>query len=199
MVMQVEMKEVNMLEKVREEINVIDEQMKELFLKRMLCAKQVARIKEKTGGDVFVPERESLILQKRTKDIVPEFQEEYVAFLKHLMSICRKYEYQLLPQMQKKVIDMKLNETKLEETKLESQEKTSQVKITFTCEKEKSNLNLFLNMITLNKLQISSMNLTLENGRQKIIMVLDSSIAETNMQCLLCQLGKEAEDFQIIL
>lgn len=188
------MKEVNMLEKVREEINVIDEQMKELFLKRMLCAKQVARIKEKTGGDVFVPERESLILQKRTKDIVPEFQEEYVAFLKHLMSICRKYEYQLLPQMQKKVIDMKL-----EETKLESQEKTSQVKITFTCEKEKSNLNLFLNMITLNKIQISSINLTLENGRQKIIMVLDSSIAETNMQCLLCQLGKEAEDFQIIL
>lgn len=69
----------------------------------------------------------------------------------------------------------------------------------FTCEKEKSNLNLFLNMITLNKIQISSMNLTLENGRQKIVMVLDSSIEETGMQCLICQLGKEAEDFQIIL
>lgn len=186
--------EVNMLEKVRGEINAIDEQMKELFLRRMLCAKKVARIKEKTGGDVFVPERESLILQKTTKDIVPEFQEEYVAFLKHLMSICRKYEYQLLPQMQKKVIDMKLKGQKLE-----SKDKNSQVKIMFTCEKEKSNLNLFLNMITLNKIQISSMNLTLENGRQKIVMVLDSSIEGTGMQCLICQLGKEAEDFQIIL
>lgn len=186
--------EVNMLEKIRGEINAIDEQMKELFLRRMLCAKKVAQIKEKTGGDVFVPERESLILQKTTKDIVPEFQEEYVAFLKHLMSICRKYEYQLLPQMQKKVIDMKLKGQKLE-----SKEKTSQVKIMFTCEKEKSNLNLFLNMITLNKIQISSMNLTLENGRQKIIMILDSSLEETGMQCLICQLGKEAEDFQIIL
>lgn len=186
--------EVNMLEKMRGEINAIDEQMKELFLRRMLCAKKVAQIKEKTGGDVFVPERESLILQKTTKDIVPEFQEEYVAFLKHLMSICRKYEYQLLPQMQKKVIDMKLKGQKLE-----SKEKTSQVKIMFTCEKEKSNLNLFLNMITLNKIQISSMNLTLENGRQKIIMILDSSLEETGMQCLICQLGKEAEDFQIIL
>lgn len=186
--------EVNMLEKIRGEINAIDEQMKELFLRRMLCAKKVAQIKEKTGGDVFVPERETLILQKTTKDIVPEFQEEYVAFLKHLMSICRKYEYQLLPQMQKKVIDMKLKGQKLE-----SKEKTSQVKIMFTCEKEKSNLNLFLNMITLNKIQISSMNLTLENGRQKIIMILDSSLEETGMQCLICQLGKEAEDFQIIL
>ena len=186
--------EVNMLEKIRGEINAIDEQMKELFLRRMLCAKKVAQIKEKTGGDVFVPERESLILQKTTKDIVPEFQEEYVAFLKHLMSICRKYEYQLLPQMQKKVIDMKLKGQKLE-----SKEKTSQVKIMFTCEKEKSNLNLFMNMITLNKIQISSMNLTLENGRQKIIMILDSSLEETGMQCLICQLGKEAEDFQIIL
>lgn len=186
--------EVNMLEKIRGEINAIDEQMKELFLRRMLCAKKVAQIKEKTGGDVFVPERESLILQKTTKDIVPEFQEEYAAFLKHLMSICRKYEYQLLPQMQKKVIDMKLKGQKLE-----SKEKTSQVKIMFTCEKEKSNLNLFLNMITLNKIQISSMNLTLENGRQKIIMILDSSLEETGMQCLICQLGKEAEDFQIIL
>lgn len=183
-----------MLEKVRQEINIIDEQMKELFLKRMLCAKKVAQIKENTGGDVFVPERETQILQKRTKDIVPELKEEYIAFLKHLMSICRKYEYQLLPQMQKKVIDMKLKEAK---SKL--QEETSQVKITFNCEKENSNLNLFLNMIILNKIQISSMNLTMENGRQKIVMVLDSSIMETKMQCLLCQLGKEAEDFQIIL
>lgn len=196
MIIQMEIKEVNvnMLEKVRQEINIIDEQMKELFLKRMLCAKKVAQIKEKTGGDVFVPERETQILQKRTKDIVPELKEEYIAFLKHLMSICRKYEYQLLPQMQKKVIDMKLKEAKLK-----LQEETSQVKITFNCEKENSNLNLFLNMIILNKIQISSMNLTMENGRQKIVMVLDSSIMETKMQCLLCQLGKEAEDFQIIL
>lgn len=88
---------------------------------------------------------------------------------------------------------------KLKEAKSKLQEETSQVKITFNCEKENSNLNLFLNMIILNKIQISSMNLTMENGRQKIVMVLDSSIMETKMQCLLCQLGKEAEDFQIIL
>lgn len=101
MIIQMEIKEVNvnMLEKVCQEINIIDEQMKELFLKRMLCAKKVAQIKEKTGGDVFVPEKETQILQKRTKDIVPELKEEYIVFLKHLMSICRKYEYQLLPQM----------------------------------------------------------------------------------------------------
>ena len=37
--------------------------------------------------------------------IDPEIQEEYKTFLRHLMSLCRKYEYELLPEMQEKGYD----------------------------------------------------------------------------------------------
>ena len=47
------------LEEIREEIDQIDQQMKALFLKRMDCARRVAETKARTGGDVYVAEREA--------------------------------------------------------------------------------------------------------------------------------------------
>ncbi len=41
-------------------------------------------------------------LKKEPTDVDPEIQEEYKTFLRHLMSLCRKYEYELLPEMQGK-------------------------------------------------------------------------------------------------
>ena len=92
------------LEEVRAGIDAVDTQMKPLFLKRMECGKHVAEVKAQTGGDVFVLERELEIIEKRATDVDPEIQEEYKTFLRHLMSLCRKYEYELLPEMQEKVM-----------------------------------------------------------------------------------------------
>ena len=92
------------LEEVRNEIDEIDTNMKPLFLRRMKCGKHVAEVKGQNGGDVFVLERELEIIEKRATDVDPEIQEEYKTFLRHLMSLCRKYEYELLPEMQEKVM-----------------------------------------------------------------------------------------------
>ena len=53
------------LEEIRKQIDAIDTQMKPLFLQRMECARYVAEEKEKTGGNVYVPEREREIIEKR--------------------------------------------------------------------------------------------------------------------------------------
>ena len=82
------------LEEVRNEIDEIDTNMKPLFLRRMTCGKHVAEVKGQNGGDVFVLERELEIIEKRATDVDPEIQEEYKTFLRHLMSLCRKYEYE---------------------------------------------------------------------------------------------------------
>ena len=82
------------LEEVRAGIDAVDTQMKPLFLKRMECGKHVAEVKAQTGGDVFVLERELEIIEKRATHVDPEIQEEYKTFLRHLMSLCRKYEYE---------------------------------------------------------------------------------------------------------
>jgi len=74
----------------------------------------------------------------------------------------------------------------------------TQVKIGFTCPKETSDLNLFVNMTKLNGIQIDAMNLMTENGIQKVTMTLDGKITDAGMRCLLCQIGKEAEEFRIL-
>ena len=181
------------LKEVRKTIDEIDTQMKPLFLQRMECGKHVAEAKAQTGGDVFVLERECEIIEKRSGDVKPEIQEEYRTFLRHLMSICRKYEYELLPQMQEKVIT-----AALKAAGVTAETEHSQVKIAFTCPKETSNLNLFLNMTKLNGITVDALNLTTEDGVQKITMILDGKVTEASMRCLLCQIGKEADDFQIV-
>ena len=181
------------LKEVRKTIDEIDTQMKPLFLQRMECGKHVAEAKAQTGGDVFVLERELEIIEKRAGDVKPEIQEEYRTFLRHLMSLCRKYEYELLPEMQEKVITAALTAAGVT-----AETEHSQVKIAFTCPKETSNLNLFLNMTKLNGITVDALNLTTEDGVQKITMILDGKVKDAAMRCLLCQIGKEADDFQIV-
>ena len=81
------------LEEARADIDAVDTQMKPLFLKRMECAKKVAEVKAQTGGDVFVLERELSIIEKRAGDVDKEVYDEYVTFLRHLMSVSRRYQY----------------------------------------------------------------------------------------------------------
>ena len=91
------------LDEIRVEIDAVDAQMKILFLKRMECSRHVAEIKAVTGSDVFAPERERSIIEKQTKD-VEEVCDEYVAFLRHLMSASRRFQYGILRDMQDQVL-----------------------------------------------------------------------------------------------
>ena len=56
------------LEEIRVEIDAVDTEMKPLFLRRMECSRQVAEAKEKSGGDVYVPEREKVVIGGRSSD-----------------------------------------------------------------------------------------------------------------------------------
>jgi len=179
------------LEEIRAEIDALDTQMKPLFLKRMECAKHVAETKAVTGGDVFVLERELAIIEKRASD-VEEVYDEYVAFLRHLMSVSRRYQYGILTVMQDAVL-----EAALSAAGLSGEEDHRQVEIGFSCKKDASDLNLYLNMAKLNGIAIDRMELHTVDGVQKVSMVLDGTVKDSNMRRLLCQLGKESENFEI--
>lgn len=77
------------LTEVRQRIDTVDNQMKELFNNRMECSKEVARVKLETGDDVFKPLREKEILEKFSTD------SQYKSFIKKVMQISRKYQYGL--------------------------------------------------------------------------------------------------------
>lgn len=179
------------LDEIRAEIDKVDTQMKPLFLKRMECARHVAQAKAVTGGDVFVLERELAIIEKRAQD-VEDVYDEYVAFLRHLMSVSRRFQYGILTGMQERVISESLRKAGLD-----AAQPHKQVEISFCRKKTASDLNLYLDMIKLNGILMDDLKLYTENGSQKVTMILDGNLKDTHLRQLLCQLGKEAENFAI--
>ncbi|MDE6904471.1 MAG: chorismate mutase [Lachnospiraceae bacterium] len=83
------------LEEIRKNIDAVDTQMRELFLKRMELSRQVAEEKKRTGAKVYVPKREEEVILCRAEGVT-ELAPEYRMFLKELMAISRTYQYSCL-------------------------------------------------------------------------------------------------------
>lgn len=181
------------LDDIRKEIDRIDNAIKPLFMERMECAKHVAEVKSASGGEVFVPEREQAVIRRRSSDVGDEVRDEYVEFLRHLMSVCRSYEYGLLEPLQEQVV-----EEAFAKSGLSPAAEHDKVEISFCCSYEESTLNVFLNMAKLNKVGVLGMRLEIQDGKQQVTMMLDGNVKEKGIRRLLCQIEKEAEEFRIL-
>ena len=180
------------LDEIRLHIDAVDTQVKKLFLERMDCAQQVAQEKAKTGGDVFVQSREDAIIAGRTADVAPERKDEYAYFLLLLMSISRRYQYGLLPDMRRQVLEKLGDEAGLDPTAPHTQ-----IQVSFTCGSGEPKLALFANMAALNGIVVSNLTLTTEGERQHVCATLEGNAQQENMRRLLCQLGKELSEFAL--
>ena len=81
------------LDEIRQNIDRVDGQLRELFLQRMDLSRQVAETKKMTGSAVYMPEREQEILAVRTEGIKKEYVLECRAFFQSIMEISRTYQY----------------------------------------------------------------------------------------------------------
>ena len=87
------------LQECRRKIDEIDNQMVELFEKRMKVCEEVAEYKIRTGKKVLDPEREYAKLEEIRKKAHGEFNELGAQELfQQIMAISRKRQYQLLTQ-----------------------------------------------------------------------------------------------------
>lgn len=178
---------------VRVEIDHVDSKIKPLFLTRMVCAEHVADAKAETGADVFVPEREKAIIEKRADDVDAGARTEYVAFLKHLMSVSRRHQYMRLTKMQEQVL-----QAALEKAGIDAAQKHSKVSIRFVCSPVAGSLNLFVEMAAVNGLPVYHMNVEMQpDGTQQVEMTIGGSLDNAETRAFLCQVGKEAADFAI--
>lgn len=90
------------LNEARKNIDAIDKQIVELFEKRMLEANAVAEYKRKTGKAVYDKEREEEKLEHLGQLSSNEFNKKAITELfSQIMSISRKYQYTVLPQVSK--------------------------------------------------------------------------------------------------
>lgn len=85
--------------KLREEIDVIDNQIVALYEKRMQIAEGVARYKIQTGKKVLDRERELSKLQTLSEKATSDFTKTGITELfEHIMAVSRKRQYQLLTE-----------------------------------------------------------------------------------------------------
>ena len=73
-----------------------------------------------------------------------------------------------------------------------------QIIVSFTDHREKSSLNLYLNMVRLNEIPIDHMEVKSQGTEQQVTIQLHGNLSQPDMRRLVCQLGKEAENFRIL-
>lgn len=90
----------DLLEQARREINEVDREMAELFVRRMRAAEKVAAYKQEKGLPVLDAAREEQVLRKNAGRVEDdELRAYYVNFLKNNMAISRSYQHKLLEGM----------------------------------------------------------------------------------------------------
>lgn len=81
---------------LRDEIDAIDKQLVDLFLKRMAIVEKVARYKIENNLPVFHPERERAVIS-RAKERSPQQMEKYVGeFFAAAMEVSRHMQNDLI-------------------------------------------------------------------------------------------------------
>ncbi len=83
------------LSKCREEINKIDDQMKELFLKRMEVVSEVAKYKIENKMPIFDAKREESMKERLSSD-TGDMKEYYLAFLEEMLVQSKNYQKKLI-------------------------------------------------------------------------------------------------------
>lgn len=85
------------LSKCREEINKIDDQMKELFLKRMEVVSEVAKYKIENKMPILDAKREESMKERLSSD-TGDMKEYYLAFLEEMLVQSKNYQKKLIDE-----------------------------------------------------------------------------------------------------
>lgn len=83
------------IKECRAEIDKINNEMLELFIKRMQISKLIGEFKAENGLPIFDSEREKQILDEMAKKAGAEFDEYSRAFFSNLMELSRKYQCEI--------------------------------------------------------------------------------------------------------
>ena len=85
------------LDQLRIEIDKIDQEMAELFVKRMKVVEGIAKYKQSTGTEVLDTVREKVVIEENSKRVTDEkLKKYYVEFLESNMEISRSFQKSIL-------------------------------------------------------------------------------------------------------
>ena len=80
----------------RNELNEIDSQIQELFIKRMDCVRNVAFYKIVHELPIYDPKREEEMIERLSKTVDKSLQPYYVKVLKELLKVSKEYQSEIV-------------------------------------------------------------------------------------------------------
>ena len=89
------------LSEARVMIDKIDDEIKNLFLKRMEIIEDIARIKAKTGDMIYKPEREAEVILRLSSDVDDRYREGYIEIVKQILLASRNYQFEIIDGLRK--------------------------------------------------------------------------------------------------
>ena len=183
------------LEEVRQKIDAIDPQIRELLMERLDCSRLVAETKQAAGEtNIYRPDREQVILQKLSQGVPEDRLPEYLAVVRKIMETSRMYQYGMLfdwnPQL---FAELAKN--------IEIHPGGTRVVVRLTRPDQPNAMSSILNMVGDYGYNMQYMELLHFNKPEKTVtfdLTILGDHSETNMQKLMFQLSKESQDFQIL-
>ena len=87
----------NNLKTLRNNIDKIDDEISELFIRRLRIVEDIYEYKKLNGMNIYDPKRENEVLQKIDKNIsVDKYKSELQSLFKSIMKISSSYQEKLL-------------------------------------------------------------------------------------------------------
>ena len=83
------------LDILRENIDIIDDQILDLFLKRLKCCEKIANLKAKSNIPILNEEREREVLMNISQKS-DKYSDESQQLFSEIMSICRDRQYKIV-------------------------------------------------------------------------------------------------------
>ncbi len=77
------------LDECRKELNALDDELKELFLKRMAIVKEVSAYKREKGLPVYDPQREASMKERLSCDLDSQMKVWYLEFLDTILKVSK--------------------------------------------------------------------------------------------------------------
>lgn len=80
------------INQIRNEIDLIDKEIRELFVKRMNLSKSVAKYKLENNISVEDVNREIEVISKNSCEVSDELKKYYIDFLKKIITLSKDYQ-----------------------------------------------------------------------------------------------------------
>ncbi len=177
------------LEEVRKELDQIDQEMKDLFIKRMGIAKKIAAVKAETGDDIYKPLREVEVIEKLTADFPEDIRNEYIAFMRRVMQLSREAQY---------AERLRINDDFFLEDKGIASPSHNRLKVRFACPDKCGALVNTISIIADYGINITDIRMAWEGKDLIIYLELAANMLDKDIEALLVQLYAETEGLKMI-